>query len=310
MRKLMVVLVVVASLILGQVLVPGCAVAAEASAAADPAALREQAQTAQAAGDWAAAVEAFEALVAVAPEDGQAWLGLGRSRHQAGDVRGALAAYERAVEIGGPNGGPPPPGAFFHGARAWMALGEPTQAVAWLSRLADAGFAGYRAVVGNADFAPLLENADFKAVIERMRPCRSPEHRQFDFWLGEWEVTSPTGQAQGSNSITSIQDGCALREQWTSASGNIGTSLNFYDAAKGVWHQTWIDDSGNALYLDGRLVAGAMVLSSDPESSPIQRITWTPLTGEQQGKVRQLWESSTDGGASWSVAFEGIYAPR
>jgi hypothetical protein len=53
-----------------------------------------------------------------------------------------------------------------------------------------------------------------------------------------------------------------------------------------------------------------MVLAGDafdadaPGKSARQRITWTPLGG---GRVRQLWESSTDGGKTWSVAFDGLY---
>jgi hypothetical protein len=36
----------------------------------------------------------------------------------------------------------------------------------------------------------------------------------------------------------------------------------------------------------------------------LQRITWSQLPG---GKVRQFWESSTDGGKTWTVAFDGTY---
>ena len=38
-------------------------------------------------------------------------------------------------------------------------------------------------------------------------PCSAPEYRQFDFWLGEWEVQNPQGQVVGKNGhvITSIR---------------------------------------------------------------------------------------------------------
>ena len=35
----------------------------------------------------------------------------------------------------------------------------------------------------------------------------------------------------------------------------------------------------------------------------LHRITWTPLP---DGKIRQLWETSSDGKA-WSEAFDGLY---
>jgi hypothetical protein len=45
------------------------------------------------------------------------------------------------------------------------------------------------------------------------RPCSAPEHRQFDFWLGEWQVTGPSGKVAGTNSIrwTVVFDGTYRR---------------------------------------------------------------------------------------------------
>lgn len=143
-------------------------------------------------------------------------------------------------------------------------------------------------------------------------PCSSPEHRQFDFWLGEWEVRE-AGKIAGSNRIARILGGCALREEWTGASGtNVsGTSLNMYDAARKRWHQTWVDDKGNVLLLEGEWRGGRMVLEGERPVSAgktsRERISWTPQTG---GRVRQLWESSSDSGKTWQVAFDGIYTPR
>jgi len=251
--------------------------------------------------DWPAAAVAFAALVAAAPEDGQGWLNLGRSRQQVEDFRGAIAAYETTIAVGGQGGI-----ALYQGARCWLKLDDKDMAIEWLGKLADAGSGGYRAVVGTPDFAELLSDPRFAATVERMRPCRDPEYRQFDFWLGEWEVTGPTGQPAGRNRITALYEGCTLREEWRSSTGSGGTSLSFYDSAKGVWHQTWIDDSGGALYMDGGWRSGSMVLESDSSKSPWHRVSWTPLEG---GKVRQLWESSTDSGESWGVVFDGVYSP-
>ena len=141
-------------------------------------------------------------------------------------------------------------------------------------------------------------------------PCSSPEHRQFDFWLGEWEVRE-AGKVAGANRITKILGGCALREEWTGASGLTGTSLNVYDAPRRRWHQTWVDDKGNVLLLEGEWKSGRMVLEGEhpisADKTTRERISWTPQSG---GRVRQLWESSTDSGKTWSVAFDGIYSPK
>ena len=143
-------------------------------------------------------------------------------------------------------------------------------------------------------------------------PCATATHRQFDFWIGDWTVSrSDNGQHAGDNRIESVLGGCALHESWTGAKGYRGFSYNAYDAARGVWHQTWVDGSGGLLLLEGGLKDGKMVLEGQQKQSDgktvLNRITWTPLEG---GKVRQRWDSTADGGKTWQVQFDGIYAKR
>jgi hypothetical protein len=117
----------------------------------------------------------------------------------------------------------------------------------------------------------------------------------------------PAGQVVGENTVSGILGGCALREDWVGARGMVGTSINFYDRTTGRWHQTWIGSDGQALFLAGGLDAdGRMVLEQRGEER-IDRITWTPLPDRA---VRQLWEVSTDGGAIWSVVFDGLYTRK
>lgn len=143
-------------------------------------------------------------------------------------------------------------------------------------------------------------------------PCSTPEYRQFDFWQGDWDVRDPSGKIVGRNRIVALHGGCALQESWTGASGHAGTSLNIYDSDRKRWHQTWVDGNGGLLQLDGGIVDGAMVmrgetLSDTPPKTTLQRITWTP---QRDGRVRQLWEASSDGGRTWDVVFDGMYSKR
>ena len=141
-------------------------------------------------------------------------------------------------------------------------------------------------------------------------PCTGPEYRQFDFWLGNWEVRSPDGTLAGTNRIESILGGCAIRESWRGADGTSGTSLNAYDARDGRWHQFWVGGRGLVLRLTGGLENGKMLLSGtspaadDPAIQVNHRISWQRTA---EGRVRQLWESSRDGGDSWKVVFDGTY---
>jgi hypothetical protein len=140
--------------------------------------------------------------------------------------------------------------------------------------------------------------------------CQSAEHRQFDFWVGHWEVFVPSGKKAGENRIAVIADGCALLEEWTGGGGVSGKSLNIYDSVDRHWHQTWVDNSGTLLMLSGGFAEHSMVMSmtgpnpADPAKTMQQRITWTPAS---DGSVRQLWESSVDAGTTWIVLFDGRY---
>jgi len=143
------------------------------------------------------------------------------------------------------------------------------------------------------------------------RPCDDARHRQFDFWIGDWEVRTPDGALAGTNRIVRIQGGCGLQENWEGTSGMTGTSLNAYDPARDLWHQTWVDSHGSLLLLEGSFKDGRMILRGGArparEGTMADRITWEATGG---GIVRQLWEQSTDGGRTWTVAFDGRYARR
>jgi len=136
--------------------------------------------------------------------------------------------------------------------------------------------------------------------------CQSAEYRQFDFWIGEWEVFLPGGKKAGDSRIESIAAGCALLENWSGIGGFSGKSLNSYDSDDKRWHQSWVDSSGSRLELAGSYADKRMVLSSAPGTT-VQRIAWSI---NDDGSVRQLWESSVDGGKTWAVQFDGKYVRR
>lgn len=142
-------------------------------------------------------------------------------------------------------------------------------------------------------------------------PKLPAESRQFDFWIGEWDVTNPAGKTAGHSRVDSIANGAGLLENWSGAIGGYsGKSLNAYNAAKQQWQQYWVGSDGGVLELTGGIVAGRMVLSAEHEvkgRKTIERITWTP---NSDGSVRQHWEQSTDGGKTWSTAFDGLYRKK
>jgi len=143
-------------------------------------------------------------------------------------------------------------------------------------------------------------------------PCATAEHAQFDFWLGDWEVHTVDGQLAGTNRITRAHGGCVLHEEWTANGGGTGESFNVYVPARGEWHQTWVDDQGNLLLLDGGIDArGRMVLRGErPGPGDViitDEISWEP---NEDGTVTQIWSTSTDAGATWRELFRGVYSPK
>lgn len=134
------------------------------------------------------------------------------------------------------------------------------------------------------------------------------ESAQFDFWVGEWEVTAKSGKVIGHSRVEKIANGWGLLENWESA-GFPGKSINAWNPAKKCWQQFWVGSDGSILELHGGLAAdGSMVIRGPSPGRAggdvLNRITYTP---NPDGTVRQHWEISSDDGAGWTTSFDGLY---
>ncbi len=142
--------------------------------------------------------------------------------------------------------------------------------------------------------------------------CCTDAHAEFDFWIGEWDVTLPNGDKAGENSIVKEQAGCVIKESWTSANGNFtGTSFNYYNEETAQWEQLWLDVAGTILKLKGKREGNQMILRSDPApqedgTSLVQQISYTL---HEDGSIRQLWEVFK-GDNSVNVLFDGVYRKK
>ena len=190
--------------------------------------------------------------------------------------------------------------------------GQTASAMAYLKSAVAAGLSGTDRVLENEQLAALKREDGFDEVLDQLdanaNPCRDEEFHQFDFWLGTWEVATANGSIAGRNTLGARESGCMLLEEWTSASGGSGTSMNYYDAISGKWTQVWIS-AGLQLRITGGLENGSMVLSGSAHyiqqntTSPF-RGRWTPL---EDGRVRQFFEQR-DADGNWSPWFEGFYS--
>jgi hypothetical protein len=145
----------------------------------------------------------------------------------------------------------------------------------------------------------------------RPTPCSSPEHRQFDFWVGEWDVASVDRQVTGRDTITREHGGCVVVERFTGAGGFTGSSYNVYEPATRRWHQIWVDSSGTLLQLSGGLQGAAMVLEGPVPNaggtSTHHQLRIEPLA---DGRVRHQWRTTNDGGKTWRYVFDGTLVRR
>jgi hypothetical protein len=142
--------------------------------------------------------------------------------------------------------------------------------------------------------------------------CESPEHKQFDFWVGRWDVyRSDTNQLVAHSLIEKLYGGCAVRENWMPINGfGAGGSLNSYRPEEKRWRQVytgagngWADYVGG---MDGEamVIVGTQVMPNGSRT-PV-RITYKRAEG---GSVLQIGEQSGDGGKTWSLRYHFTYRP-
>ena len=150
-------------------------------------------------------------------------------------------------------------------------------------------------------------------VLKRIGPpsaCASPEHYDFDFWIGDWNVTTPDGKPAGSNHIEKILDGCVIYEHWTSAtSGFAGRSFNTYDPVSGTWNQAWVDTGGSTIHFHGRRKDNVMDMEGTHVTKEGTLQYKLSFTLNADGSVRQWWQQSRDG-RTWETIFDGLYTRK
>jgi len=139
-------------------------------------------------------------------------------------------------------------------------------------------------------------------------PCSAPEHHEFDFWVGEWDLTWPgktqAEVGQGSNSIRRVLDNCVIEENFSGGESMAlrGMSVSTFDARAGKWKQTWVDSEGGYLDFVGEFSNDQMVLAREwtrPDGTKIQqRMVWKNISKQE---LDWSWERSVDGGKTWEV---------
>jgi hypothetical protein len=163
------------------------------------------------------------------------------------------------------------------------------------------------ALRSDARFAKLVEQVN-----HNLKPCAyTAENRQFDFWVGEWDVETTNGAVPaGQSRIEKTLADCVILENWQS-SGNpySGKSYNIYNSALKRWEQFWVDNVGGNIFFYGSLKDGVMDYWTDeipqPDGSKLKRHLQFFALGPD--KVRQFSQGSTDNGKTWNVEYDFTY---
>lgn len=148
-------------------------------------------------------------------------------------------------------------------------------------------------------------------------PCSTPEFRQFDFWVGDWDLTWPgqNGQPEqhGHNNIERELGDCVIHEHFSDQANPPfqGTSLSTFTPKLGKWQQTWVDNQGAYLDFVGEFKDGQMVLSREVTGKDgkkfQQRMVFKNIKPDS---LDWSWERSDDGGATWKVQWPIHYQRR
>lgn len=151
-------------------------------------------------------------------------------------------------------------------------------------------------------------------------PCESPEFSQFDFWLGEWDLTWPAEQiggeegetGSGSNVITKLFNDCGVEESFSTSDGAFqGRSFSVFAPQEGIWKQTWVDNQGGFLVFEGTFDGDRMELRTHPVEREgkvvVTRMVFRDIT---DGSLSWDWQGSRDGGKNWDDLWNISYQRR
>lgn len=271
--------------------------------------MRAEANKFYQASDWERAAAAYEKIVSLEPANpnakyrlGVVALNLNRTANAQKHLEAAMAASPNAVYA-------------LALARAFARAGNKPKAFETIEKSIPLGGIAPETLNAEKDFAVWREDAGFKDLVRRsdlaVNPCKaSPEFRQFDFWIGEWDVKNQQGVPSGSSSIQLILGQCIIFENWAGGSGTNGKSFNIFDTNDKKWHQTWVDDKGTFTHYIGGLINGEMVVTADTIVSGKPTLAKMTFTKMPNGDVRQHGENSTDAGKTWTTSFDLIYSRK
>jgi hypothetical protein len=151
----------------------------------------------------------------------------------------------------------------------------------------------------------------FAAHADDAKPCANGEHRELDFWLGNWSVSN-NGASVGKSKVELALDQCLIVENWEGAKNHSGETIFAYSPGDHQWYGMSGDNEGRMhVFTEGKVTAGVAEFqgtSRGPNGETVlNRMKLARLGAD---KVEETWEKSSDSGSSWNVVYRGEYSRR
>ena len=146
-------------------------------------------------------------------------------------------------------------------------------------------------------------------------PCDTPQHHQFDFWVGDWQVfDAKSNQLVAFDRVEKHSEGCIVQQNLTFISDLYRRpGVNYRLAGIGVnrfdgegWLEMWADNQWGAIVLRGSPDSnGSMVLTSIiPSRNRDLRLVWEK---RPDGSVRNVEYVAVAGSGKWEKYGDLIY---
>lgn len=250
------------------------------------------------------AIEIYNDVLKENPNNNAAWYKLGLAYHTIGKYKDAIEAYNHIAKNGNPT-------VLYNLACSYSRANKKDEALITLKKAIEKGFTQYNLMKTDPDLVNIRNDERFGEILGSVPSCENtPESKQFDFWVGEWNVYTTQGQKGGDSKIEKLFTGCVILENWKGINGYEGKSFNFYSLTDKKWHEYWVDQNAVATSYEGNYdsTQKAIVFYSydhAKDANPfLVRLRFFNL---DSNTVRQFSEKSTDDGKTWTTQYDLTY---
>ncbi|MEO6611708.1 MAG: hypothetical protein ABIT05_02205 [Chitinophagaceae bacterium] len=266
------------------------------------------------ASNFKAAAAAYQSGLKTDANNGRVWYRLAVTLQAQELYKEAIEAYKKSLAL---KTGAIPSG-FIKArlAKAYSQNNDSLNVFQLLSEMVSNGYGNFPDLISSSEYGWLQSNEKFISLVSKAKvnafPCmNSPHNREFDFWVGQWNVyQTGTDYQVGKSSIENTSGGCLILENWT-AVGNPdeGKSMNFLNPKTAKWEQHYMGIAGASQnYYNGEYKEGSMRYEGDGADKAGNKLIFR-LTYFNEGpsQVRQLLEQSTDSGKVWITLYDFTY---